>query len=288
MTGSSKDIRSAGLAGVAALALALAACGGGGADAAGPEDSDATVTTETTTTETGGTDASSPDRGGDGRADGSTGRDDGARSGDGGVAAVADGQLPGEDVITYFSEAGRTANVVGVDSGDVLFVRARPDVGAEEVGRLAPTAEATLAGRERSVGTGLWAEVELSDGVGWVNSSYLAYLPETGRDVTAEAAVFAADSDAATAEALALAIGEQRAAARGGGAGQGSAPTATLVETPARDVQVYRVDILGYPDDSMRGERLEIVLEKSGDGYGVAEATAYPICGRGAADGLCV
>ena len=269
--------RTAGLLAVAAVTVTLAACADGdeGHDAQPPAP---TVTTDSTVTET---ETADP---GDGNDDGFTGPDNGTRPDRDGADPVPDGQLPGDDIVTFFAEAGRTVDVVGVKTGDVLFVRALPDATSEEVGRLAPTGDAVLAGRERAVGPGTWAEVELSDGVGWVNSSYLAYIPDEGQDITSEAAGIAADSDAADAEDLAREIGEARAARSGGGAG----PRATLVETPAHDVLVYRVDVLGLPDDSVRGERVEIFLEETADGYEVTEATSYPICGRGTGDGLCV
>lgn len=257
----------------AAVSLALASCGTG--------DGDTDVVTETvvgtTTSESAGT-------GGDG--DGATGpgnADDGDRRG---TDPAGDADLPGDDITTYFSEAGATVNVVGVGTGDVLFVRALPDATSDEVGRLAPTGEATLAGRERSVGDATWAEVKLADGVGWVNAAYLGFIPEQGKDVTSTAADIAAGADAPDDPAeLARYIGEKHAENLGGGVGM----RVILAETPAHDVLVYRVDILGLRDDSVRGERLEIRVENTGDGHEVTEATSHPICGRGAGDdGLCV
>lgn len=256
----------------AAASLALAACG-----TDDPETDAATQTvTETTTSEsTAGTDSG----------DGATGPGNADESDRRGTDPVDDADLPGTDVTTYFSQAGATANVVGVKTGDVLFVRELPDASSDEVGRLAPTGDATLAGRERSVGDATWAEVELADGVGWVNSSYLAFLPEQGRDFTSEATAIAADADSTDdAAELARHIGEKHAETLGGGAGT----RAILVETPAHDVLVYRVDILGLRDDSVRGERLDIRMENTGDGHEITEATSYPICGRGAGEGgLC-
>lgn len=253
---------------IAVATLALASCGTG--------DADTDVVTEPVVSPT----SESAPVDGDGSGDPGDG-DNGGR----GAGPADDADLPGEYIATYFSEAGTTVDVVGVAVGDVLSVRALPDATSDEVGRLAPTDEATLAGRERSTGDAMWAEVEFADGTGWVDSAHLAFIPEEGKDVTAKVAGIVEGADAPDDPAeLARYVGQRYAETLGGGEGT----RVILVETPSDDVLVYRVDILGLQDDSVLGERLEIRMEHTGAGHEVTEAAGHPICGRGAEGGLCV
>lgn len=257
-----------------AAALALAACGEPSSDLA----TDGETTTEETAPEPSPGDSET-----EGTAD-PPGPDDGSQDhGVGGIDPVPGDELPGEEFAMYFSDAGAVAHVVGVETGDVLFVRALPDASAEEVGRLAPTGEVVLAGRERALDPGFWAEVELSDGVGWVNTSYLGYVASPGEDITGEfpeLGPYEYQEDLVVEAAL-------HWAARGSEEG-GPEIGYTVVETPSGDTPLYRVDIAPYADDAQRGERLEILLESGAEGYTLGEVRSFPICGRGTADGLCV
>src|SRR5699024_4794019 len=177
----------------------------------------------------------------------------------------------------------------GVEDGDVLFVRGLPDHTAEEVGRLAPTGDAVLAGRERTVehhdesrlGRALWAEIELADGVGWVNSYYLGYLAQT-HDISSEFHGYGPHEDAS---ALVAEIAQERVDER---AGPSQVPEWVLVQTP-EDSPVYRVDIFPFFADATWGERLEIHLEDAAGGVALGQVQRTAICMRGLTDdGLCV
>lgn len=202
-----------------------------------------------------------------------------------GTEPAAEADLPGTDFTSYFSEAGQVADVVGVESGDVLFVRALPDPTSEEVGRLAPTGDTTLAGRERNVKSGIWAEVELDGGVGWVNTNHLGYIPDRGEDITDELRALDADGTGEAVDAARNVAESYVESEHGAG---GPRPNVIMVETPAHDTPIYRVDIIGQADDSVLGERLELIMEAGASGYQVAEGTGFQLCRRGAgAEGLC-
>ncbi len=194
--------------------------------------------------------------------------------GDQGSAPVAEGDLPGDEHEMHFSGEGATVSVIEVEHDDVLFVRELPDPEAAEVGRFAPVDELTLAGRERSVESGLWTEVNVGEGVGWVNASYLAYIPDQGEDVSAEfESVQGSDAEdvvtqVADAHAEDKSSGEQHA-------------SWTLVEV-AHDSPVYRVDVAPFFDDAQYGDRLEITV--SDDGTAVERVTRLSLCTRGVTD----
>lgn len=265
--------------------LALAAC----EDATGPEPSpeETTITDEPAPKETTVTEESEPDP--DGMPEDRSGDDEGTGPDDGtgtpqrqGTDPVPDAELPGEDFGLYFNKRV-VAHVVGVEDGDVLFVRALPDHTAEEVGRLAPTDEAMLAGRERSVEHGLWAEIELADGVGWVNSRYLGYLALPGEDITSDLADYDPQVDAM---ALVADIAQARVELRTEETEATDVhlgPEWTLIQTP-EDSPLYRVDVLPLPDDSVYGERLEIHFEDTGGGVAISQVQSIPICSRGVTD----
>ena len=272
------------LVAAAAAALVLAACGGT-TDSDPPEG--ATVTEEPEA-EPQGTATDEPEAeledAPEGRSEDTkgTGADDDAAAPERqGADPVPDEELPGSDFGLYFSEQGAAVDVVGVPDGDVLFVRELPDHTAQEVGRLSPTGDAVLAGRERSVEHGIWAEIELADGVGWVNSRYLGYLAEPGEDITNEFAQYGGQDDAA---ALVADIAQERVDDH---TLESDAPQWVLIQTPA-DSPVYRVDVFPFFDDAVYGERLEIHIEETADGAEVTQVQRTLICSRGASEGLCV
>ncbi len=267
----------------AAAALVLAACGGT-ADPEQPPEGTVTEEPEAGPQETAPEEQSDPDDAPPGRSKDTEGigaDDDTTAPERQGTDPVPDEELPGSDFGLYFSEAGAAVDVVGVPDGDVLFVRELPDHTAPEVGRLAPTGDAVLAGRERSVEHGIWAEIELADGVGWVNSRYLGYLAEPGEDITNEFAQYGGQDDAA---ALVADIAQERVDDH---TLESDAPQWVLIQTPA-DSPVYRVDVFPFFDDAVYGERLEIHIEETADGAEVTQVQRTLICSRGASEGLCV
>lgn len=195
---------------------------------------------------------------------------------------VPDSELPGESVQTFFAE-GVQADVIGVEHDDVLFVRQLPDPESAEVARFEPTDVVTSTGRERSVDEGLWVEVEISAGVGWVSMSYLGFLGRT-QDVTADYQDVPPTAEEAE---LVASVGERTAEQHGT---EGPTVSWTIIGTPQdEDPETYLVDVLGYPDDATYGERLRVTVADEGDGYSLHSVESTAICGRGVSDdGLCV
>ncbi len=276
-----------------ASALALAAC----QDSSEPQEPDDSTTSEETSDpdetddsgsgESGGSDESAEsDDSGDAP---DTGDDEDTGSADTEPAEETDGSdridaddLEGEDSPMFFSEEGIDVNVVGVEEGDVLFVREVPDATSGEVHRLGPTVTATLAGRERSVTHGQWAELELSEGYGWVNTVYLGYLG-LSTDRTGDFQDVPPTTD--PTELIRSLVGEATADITGEG---GPEVTWVIIDSNTDgDLHEYTVDVLGYPDDSQRGERLRLFLQPQGDGVRLHSAESTQICGRGETQGLC-
>lgn len=201
-----------------------------------------------------------------------------------GVDPVPDDELPGESMPLYFPE-GAEPDVVGVSFDDVLVVRALPDPAADPVGELAPTGSTTTTGRERAIDSGLWAEVELGSGVGWVNTVYLGYLGATS-DTTAEYAD--ALPEIANPREVTGTIGQH--AAEANTAVGGADDAWTVVEQADENAPTQAVvDVLGYPDDAQRGERLRIEFTVESLGGQVSLIESAVICGRGVTeDGLCL
>lgn len=67
--------------------------------------------------------------------------------------------------------------VVYVEQGDMLNVRARPGVGSQVVGKLAPaTTEVKIVGPAETAGGSTWVPVEKDNLSGWVNRRYLTEM----------------------------------------------------------------------------------------------------------------
>lgn len=73
------------------------------------------------------------------------------------------------------SAAGELYAVVGVMADDVLYIRARPKVGAAILGAIPPTGQVVEAtGKSSGSGRSLWREVRYGAVTGWVNARFLA------------------------------------------------------------------------------------------------------------------
>lgn len=255
--------------------------------------------------------------------------DDAAAVVSGGTAPVAEGDLPGEDAALYFAEQGEVVHVVGVDHAEQLPVRGLPDPSAVEVGQLDPMADVTLAGRERVAGDGAeasrWVEVELSGGVGWVDGHHLGFIElYAGSDSLAEYDGYGAHpepigtvSEASRARVQELSeSGQQLEAVLVDGRDGSQLAQARGAEPPLADVRqdrgaqvwspgdvlqvqpafggpdpdnLWTIDFLGFADDAIRGQRVELFVAEMDEGYEVVGAWTWNICARGVTeDGSCV
>ncbi len=199
-------------------------------------------------------------------------------------AAIPDDSLPGS-AIDMGPGAGTTVSVVGVAFDDVLNVRTLPDATSDPIASLAPMAtDLVHTGRKRDVGASIWWEIQLPEGVGWANAKFLAPMAETG-DVTADlVAHLGGLASASTVEALIRQVMDHYAMVS-----EGPAPSVTLVAEPVTgDLIEAWVDVTGYPDDSVLGERLHLFVADEGGVFGLKSVESTTLCRRGVADGLCL
>lgn len=195
-------------------------------------------------------------------------------------------ELPGER-IEIFPYEGAALAVVGVGADDVLHVRSAPEPTASSQQTLAPLADdITATGHNRQLGDGaIWAEVETSEDRGWVNTAYVAHLGATD-DATARLYPQTADRPVAdTLEQLAQQVA-------GDAAGDDEpVPRIVIVDGPSvGDLGEVTVDVLGYPDDSVYGERLHLFAEEEGgESFRLRTIEATTLCRRGVdAEDRCV
>ncbi len=245
---------------LAVVGLLAAGCG---------DDDDDTATTDTTTTEPAETTTSSTTE-----ATSST-------------STAGDGDLPGERIDLFPYEDAALA-VVGVEADDVLHVRAEPDPSADTVTELDPLADGlTATGHNRQLGDGaIWAEVDTGEDRGWVNTAYVAQ-PGTTDDATAR--LYPETTDRPVADTLEQ-LAEQVAADAANGGEGAPEPRVVIVDGPSvGDLGEVTVDVLGYPDDSVYGERLHLFAEEEGgESFRLRTIEATTLCRRGVdAEGRC-
>ena len=196
--------------------------------------------------------------------------------------SAAGAGLTGEDVSG--PPAGTTFGVVGVAADDVLNVREVPGVGGEVFGELQPLADGiTATGRARLVDDSVWFQID-GDAAddGWVNARYLAVLGET-TDITSEFA------ERPAAETM-LQLADMVAALRAPPDGEGDGPTVVVSDGPSvGDLGEVAIDVLGFADDAIRGERLHLFAEPDmgGEGFTLRTVERTLLCARGVSDGLC-
>lgn len=251
-----------GLLGLVVVTLLLASCG----------DDDTETTTDTTeTTAVTDDDATSS----------TTEADDTSTT-----AASAPSELPGER-IDIFPYEGTTVAVVGVEAGDVLNVRAAPGTQYEVVAELDPLADdLTANGHNRTLDDdSIWAEITADGTTGWANTKFLAHLGDVG-DVTTELYPDVADRPTAeTMVQLAQIVGDNRAGS------ELPEPEMVIVDGPSvGDLGEVTIDLVGYPDDAVLGERLHIFAEPDpgGESFTVRTVESTTLCRRGVSAGACV
>lgn len=254
------------LLGLVVASLLLAGCG---------DDDDTETTTDSTeTTEASGTTDASSTSSSTTEATTST------------TAAPTPSELPGER-IELFPQEGATLAVVGVAADDVLNVRAAPGTQYEIVAELEPLADdLTATGHNRQLDDGsIWNEVTVGGETGWANSAFLAQLGDVG-DITSELYPDVADRPSAeTMLELGQVVGDQRAG------DELPEPDIVVVDGPSvGDLGEITVDVVGYPDDAVLGERLHVFAEPDpgGESFTVRTVEATTLCRRGVSEGRCV
>lgn len=173
--------------------------------------------------------------------------------------------------------------VVGVVHDDVLNVRATPGIGSAIVGELAPTADGiVVTGTAMQVGSVVWWQVGTAIADGWVSSRHLAVAGAT--DDIASAIVEANSGIRPTGETMNDLADAVLAVV--------SADEVVVVasETVSGDIGEITIDVFDVGDDAIRGRRLHIFGQRTGDsGFGLYAVEATALCWRAAdAAGLCV
>ena len=202
------------------------------------------------------------------------------------TAAPTPSELPGER-IEIFPYEGNELIVVGVEADDVLNVRAAPGVEYEIVAELDPLADGLMpTGHNRQLDDGpIWAEIEVDGETGWASTAFLAH-PGAVRDTTSELYPDVADRPRGdTMRQLGELVADRVA-------GEGEPePDVVVVDRPSvGDLGEITVDVVGFPDDSVLGERLHIFAEPDpgGESFTVRTVESTTLCRRGVSDGLCV
>jgi hypothetical protein len=203
------------------------------------------------------------------------------------TATPTPSELPGER-IDIFPYEGAELAVVGVEADDVLNVRAAPGVEYEVVTELDPLADGIMpTGHNRQLDDGpIWAEIEVDGETGWASTAFLAH-PGAVRDTTSE--LYPDVADRPRSDTM-LQLGEL-VADRVAGEGEPE-PDVVVVDGPTvGDLGEITVDVVGFPDDSVLGERLHIFAEPDpgGESFTVRTVESTTLCRRGVTeDGLCV
>ncbi len=187
--------------------------------------------------------------------------------------------LAGEPFDLGFPRDGDALGVVGVAFDDLLNVREGPG-NTPIVGVLDPGEGGVFAtGRARLLPTTIWWEI---DGIGWANSSFLAYVGQTD-DATAEVVAGLGDyPTAGTMAELGSIVAFFFASA------DPPSDVVMVVAPTVGDLGQVTFDVIGLGDDALRGYRLLVFAEPASEGFSLKSVERTLLCGRGLADGLCV
>lgn len=209
------------------------------------------------------------------------------------ATTTPDTELPGTPA-AFGPAAGTQLGVIGVAHDDWLNVRDVPsgeivatltlqlspqspaesallvrDADAEAAFARIGVAGVTATGRTRDLATSTWHEIRAGPIVGWASSNYLAPLsPEAALDITAQVT---ADIDGdASADTFAQLV--DRVVATVASEEPRSRIRTTSAPDPSGDLLEVVVDVVGQPDDSVRGYRLLIVAQMASDTRALEDA----------------
>ncbi|MGH1504740.1 MAG: hypothetical protein ACRBI6_14360 [Acidimicrobiales bacterium] len=278
---------------VAGLALSFAlvatACGDGTSDAGSDLAVEVTTTEgDTTTTGVTTTQRSLPDR--------ATSPDPTApTTTEAGETTTEPTSDPGSP-IDFGPSPGTPIAVVGVRWDDTLNFRSGPGVETDVVIDLPAIQDfptpIVASGEAWQFPGSIWWKVEVDGQELWASQSFLGMLGNT-TDITAEVEGLLGIQPITTIEDAADRVAATRLIDV-----ESEIRIRHVVQPLAFDFTSRAViDVLGYPDDSVKGERLEITLDpvfdESGDepelvGWVVTRVDSTPICSRGVSGGLCL
>lgn len=194
--------------------------------------------------------------------------------------------LPGGEWDLFVPARGEIVAVVGVAFDDSLEVHAAPGENSETIANFAPLEDAIVsAGEGRSLPSSIWWRVTMSDIDGWVGSRFMTRLGVVV-DVTSQVVDSLGSLPAAeTMVDLAMIVANDRAS---------EDPPSNIVISRAPtvgDLGEIIIDVVGFPDDAVQGERLHIFGQplESGEGFSLKAVEATIMCRRGVSvEGLCI
>ena len=204
--------------------------------------------------------------------------------------------LPGEDFDAW-PRPGDTLGVVGIAFDETLSVRAGPGSGEAEVAELAPLTDVIATGRARIIPSGgLWYEITAAGTTGWADGTSLLYLGAT-RDATAQVeANIGTTPTAPTMLELGRIVADSIAST-----GEVTSRVVVVVAPTSATTSEVTYDVVGFPDDSIYGARLQITGQQVEGAdlpptafrralvYELVSVKSTALCGRGVTpDGLCV
>ncbi len=193
------------------------------------------------------------------------------------VAVAGCGNRGDNDSADIGPPAGATLAVVGVQYDATLPLRSSPGDDQPVVASLGPLeADLVTTGHARQVGTSHWFEVRVAGATGWADATSLAYLGGTD-DVTER--TVAKLGGPPTADSI-LELG--RIVATAGLSDQSPTPgvIVTVAPTTTGDTGEVTYDVVGFPDDSVLGERMH-VFGTAGDRFTLKKVEATTLCRRG-------
>lgn len=194
--------------------------------------------------------------------------------------------LPGGEWDLWVPFRGVPVAVVGVAFDDILEVHDAPGENATTIATFEPLEDAIIsAGEGRTLPSSIWWRVTLGDIDGWVGSRFMTQLGVTV-DITSQIVDSTGSRPAAeTMVDLGMIVANDRAS---------DDPPSNIVISSAPtvgDLGEIIIDVVGYPDDAVKGERLHIFGQplESGEGFSLMAVESTVMCRRGVSqDGLCV
>jgi hypothetical protein len=194
--------------------------------------------------------------------------------------------LPGGEWDLHVPSRGEQLAVVGVAFDDILEVHSGPGENTPLVDTFTPLeASIVSAGEGRSLPSSIWWRVTLDDVDGWVGSRFMSRLGVT-LDITSQIVESKGSRPAAeTMLVLGMIVADDRAS---------DDPPSSIVVSVAPsvgDLGEIVIDVVGYPDDAVQGERLHIFGQPldNGEGFSLMSVEATVMCRRGVSqDDLCV
>ncbi len=195
------------------------------------------------------------------------------------VSGCGNGGEEGEPA-DFGPAAGATLVVVGIQDDATLPLRSSPGADQPVAASLGPLDHDLVAtGRARQVNSSRWFEVKAAGVTGWADSAFLGYLGATN-DATAR---IVGKLGGPPAAASMLELGRIVAMADASTERPVSRVTVTVAPTTQGGLGEVTYDVVGFPDDSVLGERLH-VIGTSGDTFTLKTVEATTLCRRGVSD----